>query len=124
MTVSIELKDLFAGLTDTSQWLSTEITGLSLDSRKIANRDLFIAIKGQTVDGRQYISAALEAGAAAVVAEYPVSYKGSGKVYEVRELGKLAGVVADRFFHSPSRQLCMIGVTGTNGKTTCCHLCR
>jgi UDP-N-acetylmuramoyl-L-alanyl-D-glutamate--2,6-diaminopimelate ligase len=120
--LSSDLKALFAGFTDTSDWDETKVSGLCLDSREIENNDLFLAVPGKSTDGRQFISAALVSGAAAVVAEFPAAYSGTGKVYEVQGLKRLIGAIADRFYQSPSKQLCVIGVTGTNGKTTCCHL--
>lgn len=80
----------------------TGIRGICCDSRKVKEGDLFIAVKGQDRDGNEYIDAAVEAGASAVIS--------AGR----RELA----LCADKFFGHPSGQLNLIGITGTNGKTT------
>ena len=61
------LKSLFSGIADTTGWKDVAIGGLCIDSRKLVRDDLFLALPGFSADGRNYIGAALEAGAAAVV---------------------------------------------------------
>jgi UDP-N-acetylmuramoyl-L-alanyl-D-glutamate--2,6-diaminopimelate ligase len=99
----------------------TQITGVQLDSRQVQPGDLFLAMPGQVHDGRQFIEQAVANGAAAVAAEAPVAGFVDAvpvPLVEMPELGMEAGHVASRFFRHPSRDLHMVGVTGTNGKTT------
>jgi len=103
----------------------TVITGLTQDSRRVAAGDLFLAVPGETHDGRQFIEQAVANGAAAVLAEAPVA--GFVDVLPVPlvewpELRQEVGHIAARFFRQPSRELHMVGVTGTNGKTTTSRL--
>jgi UDP-N-acetylmuramoyl-L-alanyl-D-glutamate--2,6-diaminopimelate ligase len=119
------LRSLTHGVGDQNLWPEIEITGLSLDSRSITPGDLFLAVPGLTTDGRRYIDQSLAAGAAAVLAEAPLGNDPSGvdeRVFEVENLHRHLGTIADRFYRQPSRHLCVIGVTGTNGKTTCSHI--
>ena len=102
-----------------------EVTGLALDSRRIKPGNLFIAMPGTAADGRQFIQDAIQQGAAAIVYESSDGFEpqpASLPQYPVKNLSSIAGVIADRFFGSPSKQLTVIGVTGTNGKTTCTQL--
>ncbi|MEH6568826.1 MAG: UDP-N-acetylmuramoyl-L-alanyl-D-glutamate--2,6-diaminopimelate ligase [Halioglobus sp.] len=101
------------------------ISGVQLDSRKVVAGDLFLAMPGDVHDGRQFIEQAVANGAVAVVAEPPVAGyidAVSVPVIEVPELACEAGVIASRFFSDPSAELQVVGVTGTNGKTTTCAL--
>lgn len=103
------------------------ISGIQIDSRKVTTGDLFIAIKGHSVDGRQFISQAVSAGAAAVIADadekWPENtvYK-SVPVIVVNKLSAELGEIASSFFDRPSQRLPVIAVTGTNGKTSCTQL--
>ncbi len=103
----------------------TLIHGLQLDSRKVRSGDLFLAVPGDVHDGRQFIEQAVANGAAAVVAEAPVAGfvdELPVPLVEIPELRFDMGVMAARFFGYPSRALHMVGVTGTNGKTTTSRL--
>jgi UDP-N-acetylmuramoyl-L-alanyl-D-glutamate--2,6-diaminopimelate ligase len=103
----------------------TMIHGLQLDSRKVRGGDLFLAVPGEMHDGRQFIEQAVANGAAAVVAEAPVAGfvdELPVPLVEVPELRFDLGPLAARFFSHPSRYLHMVGVTGTNGKTTTSRL--
>ncbi len=101
---------------------SATVSGITLDSRRVRRGDLFLAVPGRAGDGRDHIAAALEAGAVAVLAEAPFRAEADQPVAVVDGLARYAGELADRFFGQPSRRLCVIGITGTNGKTTCSHL--
>jgi UDP-N-acetylmuramoyl-L-alanyl-D-glutamate--2,6-diaminopimelate ligase len=99
----------------------TLIYGLQLDSRKVQSGDLFLAVPGEVHDGRQFIEQAVANGAAAVLAEAPIAGfvdELSVPLVEIPELRFDLGPLAARFFRYPSRDLHMVGVTGTNGKTT------
>ena len=103
----------------------TLIRGLQLDSRKVSAGDLFLAVPGDVHDGRQFIEQAVANGAAAIVAEAPVAGfvdELAVPLVEVPELRFDIGFLAARFYRNPSRDLHMIGVTGTNGKTTTSRL--
>lgn len=96
-----------------------EITGVNIDSRRIEKRHLFVAMKGTQVDGHQFISKAIEQGAVAVLCEdMPESLATGVTFVQVESTEDAAGKVATLFYGDPSRKLKLIGVTGTNGKTT------
>lgn len=97
----------------------TEITGVNIDSRLIVAGQLFVAMKGTQVDGHQFISKAIEQGAAAVLCEdMPESVAAGVTFVQVTSTEDAAGKVATLFYEDPSRKLKLVGVTGTNGKTT------
>ncbi|MFT5709928.1 MAG: UDP-N-acetylmuramoyl-L-alanyl-D-glutamate--2,6-diaminopimelate ligase [Halioglobus sp.] len=97
------------------------VSGIALDSRLVRPGDLFVAVPGEQHDGRQFIEQAIANGAVAVVAEPPVAAYVNDVSIPVLEQVKLSqdvGVLAARFYGDPSRSLHMVGITGTNGKTT------
>jgi UDP-N-acetylmuramoyl-L-alanyl-D-glutamate--2,6-diaminopimelate ligase len=97
------------------------ISGMQLDSRRVRPGDVFLAMPGEQHDGRQFIEQAVANGAAAVVAEAPVAGfvdEIPVPLVELPELRLEAGSLAARFYRYPSRDMHMVGVTGTNGKTT------
>ena len=96
-----------------------EIAGVDIDSRQVADGHLFVAIKGTQVDGHQFIGKAVAAGASAVMCEQLPDEQAPGVTYVVvASTEETVGKVATLFFGNPSRQLRLVGVTGTNGKTT------
>ena len=96
-----------------------DITGVNIDSRKIEKGHLFVAIKGTQTDGHRFIPKALELGATAVLCEDLPSEKAEGVTYvQVASTEAAVGPVATVFYGEPSQQLKLVGVTGTNGKTT------
>jgi UDP-N-acetylmuramoyl-L-alanyl-D-glutamate--2,6-diaminopimelate ligase len=106
---------------DNPAYADIMIEGMQLDSRKVRPGDLFVAMPGEIHDGRQFIEQAVANGASAVVAEAPVSGfvdAISVPVLEVPDLRFEAGELAARFYRDPSKRMHVIGVTGTNGKTT------
>lgn len=98
-----------------------QITGVALDSRKVRPGNLFVALSGGTTDGHEYIGEAIQRGAAAVVGSKPITEVGI-PYFQVGDgrwaLAQLAAV----FYDFPARQLTVIGVTGTDGKTTTANL--
>ncbi|MFT9847971.1 UDP-N-acetylmuramoyl-L-alanyl-D-glutamate--2,6-diaminopimelate ligase [Aneurinibacillus sp. REN35] len=98
----------------------TEITGIEIDSRLVKPGDLFICLPGFTVDGHNFVAKAVSQGAVAVLAQRPVET--DVPVIYVPDTRRAMAVLADRFFGQPTHQLHVIGVTGTNGKTTTTHL--
>ena len=96
-----------------------EIKGVNIDSRRIENGHLFIAMKGTQVDGHRFIGKAVEQGAAAVLLEnLPDSLDKNVTYIQVASTEEDAGKVATMFYGNPSQKLKLVGVTGTNGKTT------
>jgi len=96
-----------------------DITGVNIDSRKIASGHLFVAIKGTQTDGHRFIPKALELGAVAVLCEDLPEECQEGVTYvQVASTEEAVGPVATVFYGEPSHHLKLVGVTGTNGKTT------
>ena len=96
-----------------------EITGVNIDSRRIENGHLFIAMKGTQVDGHQFIPKAIELGAKAILCEdVPTEVNADVTYIKVLSTEDCVGKVATTFFGDPSQHVKLIGVTGTNGKTT------
>ena len=96
-----------------------EITGVNIDSRKIEKGHLFIAIPGTQTDGHKFIPKAIEQGAVAVLCEYFPNKREPGVTYiAVESTEDNVGKVATQFYGDPSSKLKLVGVTGTNGKTT------
>ena len=97
-----------------------DVSKITFDSREVKDETLFIAIKGHNFDGHNYINQATENGASVVVCEnLPVNYKKSNDVYICVKSSKEAlSIIASNFFDNPSSRIDLIGVTGTNGKTT------
>ena len=103
--------------------MSRPITGITDDSRAVTGGSLFVAVKGERVDGHEFAERAIKAGAVAVVAQAPLS-SGSLPFVRVNDSRKALGFLGSRFYRDPSVRLKMIGVTGTNGKTTTTYLCK
>ena len=96
-----------------------EITGVNIDSRRIEAGHLFVAIPGTQTDGHKFIPKAIEQGAVAVLCEYFPNKREPGVTYiAVESTEDCVGEVATQFFGTPSEKLKLVGVTGTNGKTT------
>lgn len=98
---------------------SIEVGSLCIDSRKVVPGSVFIAVKGTTVDGHGFIETAIGNGAAAIVCEtMPAARKDDVVYVQVKDSSLATGLMASAFCGEPSRQMKVIGVTGTNGKTT------
>ena len=96
-----------------------EITGVNIDSRRIEKGHLFVAIPGTQTDGHKFIPKAIELGAAAILCEKMPEEQTAGVTYiQVASTEDAVGKVATLFYGDPSRKLKLVGVTGTNGKTT------
>jgi len=118
------LSTLLEGISALGQESDRTISGLALDSRAVAQGDLFLACAGHQQHGIDYAAAAVEAGAVALLWE-PTDEVGAERVaalgipaVAVEGLAQQLGEIAARFFGHPSRELFMIGITGTNGKTS------
>ena len=98
---------------------NVEITGVNIDSRRIKAGHLFVAIRGTQVDGHQFIDKAIELGADAVLCEeLPEKLSRHVTYVQVESTEDAVGKVATLFYGNPSHKLKLVGVTGTNGKTT------
>ena len=99
--------------------VNVEITGVNIDSRRIEKGHLFVAIPGTVTDGHKFIPKAIELGAAAVLCEIIPEEQTAGVTYiKIASTEDAVGKVATLFYGDPSRKLKLVGVTGTNGKTT------
>ena len=95
------------------------ITGINMDSRLVQPGDLFVAVKGTQADGHAYIGKAIEKGAVAVVCEAWPEVQAEGVTYvQVKDSESAVGRLATVFYGDPTSKLQLVGVTGTNGKTT------
>ncbi|MDR1090373.1 MAG: UDP-N-acetylmuramoyl-L-alanyl-D-glutamate--2,6-diaminopimelate ligase [Prevotella sp.] len=96
-----------------------DVTGIFTDSRKAVEGSAFIALKGVQVDGHQYVSNALDLGAKIVVHQEGIDTAKAGITYiKVKDSADAAGKIATHWYGDPSSKLKLVGVTGTNGKTT------
>ncbi len=97
----------------------TEVAGIEADSRKVQAGYLFVAVRGATVDGHQFMGKAVELGATVLVCEeYPTELSDGVWYVRVKNSAFALGVLASAWYGNPSRELTLVGVTGTNGKTT------
>lgn len=122
------LSDLLAGLATVGGNMDCIVSGLTLDSRRVKAGDLFLACAGHQVHGVYFAQQAINLGAVAVVVDdsdgvaQPLAELRNNSrvpVVAIADLGKKIGIIAERFFDHPSKQLLTIGITGTNGKTSC-----
>jgi len=99
-----------------------EICGVTDDSRKVSPGMLFVAVAGATVNGHRYIADAVANGCAAVLACLDYPEQCAVPLMKIDDTGRALGYLAAAFFDFPCRRMKMIGITGTNGKTTCTYL--
>jgi UDP-N-acetylmuramoyl-L-alanyl-D-glutamate--2,6-diaminopimelate ligase len=117
----IELKDILYKVTINAVVGSTNVSinTIDFDSRKISENDVFVAIKGSLVDGHNFIETAIKKGAIAIVCEtMPTQFQNGITYVEVESASKALAFMASNFYQNPSENLKLVGVTGTNGKTT------
>lgn len=113
--------DLLSAIKPVSQQgaLPVEVCGIESDSRKIRKGYVFVAVKGSQVDGHQYIDTAIEQGAWVVVCEeLPARKTDKAAFIRVENSAEALGLLSSRWYGDPSKHLTLVGVTGTNGKTT------
>ncbi len=102
---------------------STPVSGLTLDSRKVLPGWMFVAMPGEKADGHDFIEDAIRRGAGSIMAERPRNPRFEGIPWvQVRDARKAIGPVAANLFEDPTKDLTLIGITGTNGKTTVTYL--
>lgn len=99
-----------------------EINSIHFDSRKVESNDLFVAQKGVTVDGHLFIDKAISLGAKVIVCEEIKNVVDSVTYIKVKDSNSALAIIASNYFENPSSHLKLIGVTGTNGKTTIASL--
>ncbi len=102
------------------------VSGLALDSRKVQPGDLFFACQGTALDGRRFIDDAIAKGARAVLVDAegesaPIVYRQAVPIIAIDQLNQHISAIAGRFYHDPANAMDIIGVTGTNGKTSCTY---
>ncbi len=115
------LKDILykVALRSTVGDTSIEIASIAFDSRKVEKGTVFVAVSGTQVDGHQYIAQSIQQGAVAVVCERMPEEVQAGITYlEVEKSAEALGIMASNFYGNPSAKMKVVGITGTNGKTT------
>ncbi len=121
----ITLKDILYKVAIEAVKGSTEIAieKMDFDSRKIANNDVFIAIRGAVSDGHEFIEKAINNGAIAIICDtFPDTIQAGITYVQVKDTNKAMAFMAANYFDNPSKNLKLIGITGTNGKTTIASL--
>jgi len=116
-----KLNNILTGITILQQEgsLDASINQVNFDSRKVTNGDLFVAVKGTQTDGHNYIERAIEKGAIAIICqELPVQLNEAIAYCLVADSALALGVIAHNYYDRPSEKIKLVGVTGTNGKTT------
>jgi UDP-N-acetylmuramoyl-L-alanyl-D-glutamate--2,6-diaminopimelate ligase len=116
-----KLRDILYKVSTTALAGNTNINiaDVQIDSRKVQKGTLFVAVKGVAVDGHQFIDKAVEQGAVAIVCEEMPSSQQEGVTYvQTSKSAEAAGLIAHNFYDQPTTKLKLVGVTGTNGKTT------
>ena len=115
------LKDILYGVSLTQIVGSTDLDteAIAFDSRKVGDKSLFVAIKGTLSDGHQYIADVIKKGANVIVCEeLPLVFIDHVTYVMVQNSAKALAIIAANFYHHPSKKIKLIGITGTNGKTT------
>ena len=117
----MKLKDLLNGLTVISSTadMDAEITGVNYDSRQVVPGDVFVAISGFSADGHKFIPMAVQKGAVCAVCEHAVEEIPCVVVEDTR---KALAIIGANWFDHPACEMTMVGITGTNGKTTSTYL--
>ena len=119
----MKLSTLISGLKplSTEGNLNIEIEGIAYDSKKVFKNFIFVCMKGKTTDGCLYIKEAIQRGAVAIVTERPdLSEKAT--IIQVKSARVVLPILSSKFYNSPTNMLKLIGITGTNGKTTTTYL--
>jgi UDP-N-acetylmuramoyl-L-alanyl-D-glutamate--2,6-diaminopimelate ligase len=119
------LRDILykAGAVEIHGTTDRSISAVALDSRKVVPGAAFVAVRGSVVDGHQFIAKALDLGAEVIVCEELPAARQAGVTYvRVADAHKALGWMASNFYDNPSEQLKLVGITGTNGKTTVVNL--
>ena len=119
------LKDILYGVSLRSLTGNRDesVSGIAFDSREVKEGFLFVAIKGLTVDGHDYIPKAIELGAKVIICQSLVEIEDEEiTVVQTDNSSEALGIIASNFYGRPSEKIKLVGITGTNGKTTCATL--
>lgn len=118
----MQIKDLIykVSLISVSGRTDIDVTAICFDSRKVEKGSMFIAVRGVSSDGHTFIADVIQKGATAVVCEElpEIEMNGDCTIIQVKDSSEALGIIASNFYDSPSSKLKLVGVTGTNGKTT------
>lgn len=120
-----QLRDILYGVNLIQVVGSTDVAieAIVFDSRKATDNTVFVAIKGFTVDGHDYISKAMACGCSSIICEeIPTETKEGVNYIQVKDSHQALALMANNFYDEPSKKLTLVGITGTNGKTTCTTL--
>lgn len=117
----MKLEDVLSGTDVESVKSDIEISGLEYDSRKVKKGDLFFAIKGEKSNGNDFIKDAISKGASAIVTDNE-SNIGETVILSSKSIRKTMAIASSNFYNDPSGRISLLGVTGTNGKTTTTYL--
>lgn len=99
--------------------MDADITALTMDSRRVGPGTLFVAVRGTVTDGHAFIDKAIELGASAIVCEtLPNQVPANVAIVQVQDSSRAMGLIAGNFYGNPSKKVRLVGVTGTNGKTS------
>ncbi len=123
MNFSKPLSELLIGLVENNVLIN--VSGVAIDSRLVNEGNLFMAYRGSVVNGVDYIDDAIKAGAVAILVEKDEELEFASipvPVISIANLRKQAGIIISRFYDEPSQQMHLVGVTGTNGKTTVSYM--
>ncbi len=118
----MKLSEILQNINFTGNINECEITGITHDSRKVKDGTLFVAIKGENNDGYEYISEAVKKGAAAIIANGRKVGLSSIPVVHVEDTRAALSLASANFFGHPSQDMTIVGITGTNGKTSICQM--
>ena len=113
-----------AGINTTDSVMDCEVNGLSLDSREIQKGYIFFSIKGSKTDGRKYLNQAIDNGACFIIAEskYKNDYSDIRNILFVDNIRQTMAIISNYYYGNPSKKLKVVGITGTNGKTTISYI--
>ena len=120
-----QLKDILYKVAIESVHGSTDLTieKIEFDSRKVSNNDVFVAIKGTLSDGHQFIDKAISLGASVIVCEVlPTTLSDNCTYVKVQNSNQALAFLSANYYDNPSEKLKLVGITGTNGKTTIASL--
>ena len=115
------LRDILykVNITSTSGDMNLEVSGVAFDSRKVKKDFMFVAIKGHQTNGHEFIEKAIKSGASVIVCEkLPEIVSEKATFITVKGSAKALGIIVSNFYNNPSKKIKLVGVTGTNGKTT------